>query len=1072
MSVASTNLAYVPILGFEHPADTEDALVSPVLDLSHLLDSSQRRVIDLADDESSAVLGAPGTGKTATLIELVADRVLNREWSPDEIVVLTSSRASATRLRTGIALRLGVGERRVATNGPLARTVNSFAFEVVGAAARAAGGEAPRLVTGGDQDVDIAGLLEGHILDGTGPAWPDELGPEVRRLRGFRTELRDLMMRATEFGITPERLAALGAQHDRPEWVAAAAFIVEYLQVVSVSRPSHLDAAEIAQFAVAAIQSDEPGERVGRLRAVVVDDLQEATESTLAILRALAARGIAIIAFGDPDIAANAFRGGEPDALGRLSLVLGLAALGPPLVLDTVYRHGTTVRSLVSAVTERIGAAAAGPQRRAAVAHAADEAVFDADRSDRAVLRSLTTTPGRQLAAIARELRERHLLRGVPWNEMAVIVRSGAQTAPIRRALALAEVPARTTVGGTALRDDRAARALLTVIDVGIGRSPLTPVLAIELLLSPFGGIDRLSLRRLRLALRAEEVAGGGNRASDELLVEALAAPGRFATIDHRIGRSADRLAQTLAELRTRYAEHDTIEELLWLAWDRSGLAHTWFDQALSAGITAAEANTNLDGVLALFTAAKRSVERRPDLDPELFLDAVLDADVPEDTLTPQANEQAVLITTPSGAVGLEFDTVVVAGLQDGAWPNRRLRGSLLGAGDLVRAATGLDSSTIDERKLVLDDELRIFALAVSRARSEVVLAAVSNDDESASVFFSLLSDETPSLDPALLPPLSLRGITGRARRELTAPDRRPDERAAAASALARLSAERVPGANPDDWHGLIEPSTTEPLFLDDERVPVSPSQLQKFEDSPLDWFLESVAGSEPSTSMGLGTILHWAMETATSPDVDDLWSAVESRWGELLFESPWMAAAQKRAARTLAGGIAEYLADFRRDGKTLVGAESRFTLPIERADVNGSIDRVERAPDGSVVIVDLKTGSPITQQPLIDDHPQLGVYQLAYAQGVLDEFLDELGDHHSGGAKLLFVKKGVRGKLYREGIQSALDDEQLEGFRDRIRQAAAGMALAEFVGLRDVTSWNGASSALTLHRVRAVSSD
>jgi superfamily I DNA/RNA helicase/RecB family exonuclease len=1051
MSAPSTNFAYVSILGFERVNPAVDRSIPPTLDLS------QQAVLDLADAQSAAVLGAPGTGKTTTIIELVADRVLRRGWSADEVVVLTPARATATRLRDALSLRLGV-----ATNGPLARTVTSFAFEVVGAAARAAGAEAPRLVTGGDQDVDIAGLLDGDILEGTGPTWPSELSPEVRQLRGFRTELRDLMMRATEYGIDPNRLRELGRRNDRPAWVAAADFIDEYLAVVSVSRPSHLDAAEIAQFAVAAIASSSPGERVERLRLVVVDDLQEATESTLAILRALAARGIAIVAFGDPDVAANAFRGGEPDALGRLGSILGIPAL-QSLVLATAHRQGASLRAFTSTVTERIGTAAAGSQRRATAGGVED---------DRPLAYAQTLTPGRQLAAIARQLRERHLKHGVPWDDMAVIVRSGAQTAEIRRALALAEVPARTTVGGTALRDDRAARALLTLVDVGIGRSPLTPVVAVELLLSPFGGIDRLALRRLRLALRAEELAGGGTRPSDDLLVDALSAPGRFATIDHRIGRNADRLARTLAELRERNEQHDTIEELLWLAWDRSGLATTWFDQALSAGITAAEANANLDGVLALFTAAKRSVERRPDLEPELFLDAVLDADVPEDTLTPQPNADTVLITTPSGTVGLEFDTVVVAGLQDGAWPNRRLRGSLLGAADLVRAATGLDSATIDERKLVLDDELRIFALAVSRARNRVVLAAVANDDESASVFLSLLPAQTVQLDTAQLPPLSLRGLTGRMRRELTIDGRRQSDRAAAASTLARLAAERVPGADPGEWHGLLDPSTTEPLFREDERVPVSPSQLQSFEDSPLDWFISSIAGSEPSVNMALGTILHWAMETAESPDVDALWAAVESRWGELLFESAWMSEAQKRAARSLAAGIAAYLADFRRDGKTLVGAESRFTLAIDRADVNGSIDRVERSPDGAVVIVDLKTGAANVRADFVAAHPQLGVYQLAYAQGVLDEFLDELGPHHSGGAKLLFVKTRSKTRLFEEGAQAPLDDEQLEGFRIRIRQAAAGMALAEYVGLRDVTSWNGASNPLTIHRVPAVSSD
>jgi superfamily I DNA/RNA helicase/RecB family exonuclease len=1049
MSAPSTNFAYVGILGFERAAAGAGPVAPPVLD------ASQRAVVALGDDASAAVLGAPGTGKTTTVVELVADRVLGRGWSPDEVVVLTPTRASATRLRDRLALRLGV-----ATNGPLARTVNSLAFEIVGGAFRAAGSDAPRLVTGGDQDVDIASLLEGDLEEGIGAAWPDELGPDVRRLRGFRTELRDFMMRATEFGVTPARLRELSARHGRAEWASVADFIDEYVAVVSASRPSHYDAAEFARFAISAIESDAPGERVQRLRLVIADDLQEATESTLAILRALHGRGIAIIAAGDPDVAANAFRGGEPDALGRLGAVLGDPGVRS-LVLDTVHRHGPALRGFTSAITERIGTAAAGSQRRA-VAVAPD--------SDRPLAEAVTLTPGRQLTAIARQLRERHLLHGVPWNEMAVIVRSGAQTAGIRRALALAEVPARTSVGATALRDDRAARALLTVVDVGIGRTALTPPLAVELLTSPFGGVDRLALRRLRLALRAEELAGEGNRPSDVLLVEALEAPGRFATIDHRIGRNADRLAKTLAELRVAAAS-STIEELFWLAWERSGLAPTWYEQALGSGITAAEANTNLDGVLALFTAAKRFVERRPDDDPRLFLDAVLDADVPEDTLTPQPLEESVLVTTPSGVVGLEFDTVVVAGLQDGAWPNRRLRGSLLGAQELVRAATGVDSAALDERKLVLDDELRIFALAVSRARSQVVVSAVANDDESASVFLGLLPSSTVHLDTTLLPPLSLRGLTGRLRRELTSPSRRSDPRAAA-SALARLALERVPGADPADWHGLIEASTDEPLYRDDERVPVSPSQLEHFEQSPLDWFLDSIAGSEASPAMGLGTILHWAMETATDPSIDRLWEAVESRFGELVFESDWLAEAQKRAARTLAAGIAEYLADFQRDGKDLVGAERRFTLEIGTADVNGSIDRVERSPDGAVVIVDLKTGAPITNQERVDEHPQLGIYQLAYAEGMLDEALEAFGEHHSGGAKLLFVKKGSRSKLYREGIQAPLDAEQLDGFRERIRQAAAGMALAEFIGLRDVSSWSGATTPHSLHRVPAVSSD
>lgn len=1020
------------------------------------LDDSQRAVVLLPDGASASVIGAPGTGKTTTLVELAADRVLNRGWSPNELVVLTTGRLAATRLRDRLALRLGRP-----TTGPLARTANSLAFEVVGHAAREAGRNPPRLVTGGEQDSDIAELLAGHLEDGTGPAWPEHLAPEVRRLRGFRTELRELMMRATEFGVSPQRMRELGSQHGRPEWTAAADFIAEYRQILERLRPDQLDSTELVQQAVGIVSNGDAGETVSRLKLVMVDDLQEATQSTLSLLRVLAARGVTIIGFGDPDIAANAFRGGEPDAPGRLAAHLGIPV--QTMTLSMVHRQGADLRALTSRVTERVGAAAAGTQRRAAAArdgHGAQVTVVHEQ------------SHAREWASVASLLRESHLIDNVAWNDMAVVVRSGAQVPAIARALALAEVPTRTAVGGRAMRDDLAARALLTVVDVGMGRSALTYDVAAQLLLGPFGGLDKLMVRRLRLALRAEELAGDGHRSADELMVEALAAPGRFATIDHRVGRKAEKLATTLAAVRERAEAGDTIEELLWLVWDRSGLARVWFDASLTAGIAAAEANRNLDGVLSLFSAAKRFVERTPGAPARNFLEAVLDAEVPEDTLSPQARGDAVLVTTPSGVVGLEFEVVVVGALQEGAWPNLRIRGSLLGPQQLVAAVIGL-SDDIDPRVQVRDDELRMFALAVSRARRQVILSAVAGDEDEPSVLFSLVPGGREPIDTAQLAPLSLRKLTGRLRRVAAEPGRSAAERSAAASALARLAEESVPGAHPDDWHGLIEPSTDQPLFADVDKVPVSPSKVEAFEESAVDWFIETVSGSEPSPAMGIGTIVHWAMETATDPSVDAVWSVIEARWSELLFEAPWVSEQQKRAARVLAAGVAEYLADFTRDGKTLVGAESRFTLEIDRAKVSGSIDRVERAPDGGVVIVDLKTGRPVTRADETARHPQLGAYQLAYAEGVLDEFLDELGEHRSGGAKLLFVREGVGGKAYREAIQPPLDPEQLEGFRRRIRQAAAGMAAAHFEGKLELDEWSTFRVAeKNLHRVPAVSSD
>jgi len=161
VSAAWDSLAPVTVKGFERRAE---APAVPTLDVA------QRAVVDLPDAASAVVVGAPGTGKTTTIVELVADRVFERGWSPGDLVVIGQSRATATALRDRLALRLAVP-----TEGPLARTITSLAFDVVAFSRRAAGLAPPRLLTGGDQDSDIAQLLAGHAEGGGGPRWPEPL---------------------------------------------------------------------------------------------------------------------------------------------------------------------------------------------------------------------------------------------------------------------------------------------------------------------------------------------------------------------------------------------------------------------------------------------------------------------------------------------------------------------------------------------------------------------------------------------------------------------------------------------------------------------------------------------------------------------------------------------------------------------------------------------------------------------------------------------------------------------------------------------------------------------------------
>jgi superfamily I DNA/RNA helicase/RecB family exonuclease len=1004
-------------------------------------------VATLRDGEHAAVFGAPGSGKTRLVVDLVADRVQRLGYGTDEVLVLCATRASATALRDEIAVRLGV-----TTRGPVARTANSVAFQLV----RAYTGQPVTLLTGAEHDQIVGELLEGGIDDGFGPEWPDPLTPEVRALRGFRSELRDLMMRAVEHGIDGRALSRLGRLAMRPEWLAAGDFLAEYAEVKEQLRPTQFDSAELGAFAGAVVRrstgdpaaSGALGTLAG-LRLLLVDDAQEATEATAALLGAFAARGVTVVALGDPDVASNGFRGGRPELLGSLASVLGGATVRR-IELDEIHRGRPEIREVVGSVTAHIGTALGGRHRQARLSASGDAEVALAEPDQLApVLGIEAPSHAAECQAVAGLLRERHLLGGVPWSSMAVVLRSGADVPAFERGLALADVPTAGDAARTALRDAPAAASLLAAASLVLGRESLTPAVAVELLTGPLGRLDGVGLRRLRLALRHEELAVGGNRTGDELLVEALGAPGGFETIDAAPARRAARLAKLLAAAGQVASSGGTIEEVLWSLWDGSALAAEWGAQARGTGVLAEEANRALDAAVALFAAATRFVEREPGAPATRFVDEVLASELPEDSLAPRRTAETVLVTTPPALIGREFDVVVVAGLQDGVWPNLRPRGTLLHAGLLPRVVQAARAgaplpgpeSVAEARASVRGDELRLFALAASRARRQLVLSCTANDDEQPSMLMAYATERVRTRRR----PLHLRGLVGALRREATA-TADPE----AASALALLAEQGVPGAHPDDWYGLSEPSTTAPL-VDLERdpeavVPVSPSQIDRAEESPLGWFIDHVAAPPSGLAASIGTLVHAVVEEAGARDdgdtsIETLWAAVEERWRELRFEAGWVAERERRGARRMAEGAADYLAAFADDGKVLLGAEGRFTLVVDRVRITGTIDRVEASPDGTTVIVDLKTGRTPPTAEQTAKHPQLAAYQLAARAGAVPDA------GRAGGAKLVYLAKPVRGVGYTERAQQPFDDDDDAAFRDRLAAIARTMAGSEFEG-------------------------
>ena len=455
--------------------------------------------------------------------------------------------------------------------------------------------------------------------------------------------------------------------------------------------------------------------------------------------------------------------------------------------------------------------------------------------------------------------------------------------------------PAVTGAGYEALSPDEAEeimrKSLNDVIAEENRSNPLNGAnSAITLLTSRLGGASSMDVRRLRQQLRSVELQTGGHRPSDDLLLGALLHPETLP--DEGVGRAVHRIAAVLSAGRKALARPDsTSTEVLWALWEASGLEKTWVAQTRGAGPEADAAHRNLDAMIGLFEAASRFDEQMRGAGAEQFLDFIDAQDLPMDTLAARGVRQdAVEILTPALAAGQSWRTVYVCGLQEGSWPNTTVRGSLLGTGDLVDicdarmrrpAPANPDAQAEGEPvpparirsypERVRDtrhDELRMFAVAATRASTRLVLTAVRNEDEAPGEFFDFVVPTDAENDSPEVPitrvrrPATLRSLVAELRRTLVedaltamsaedaelknaagspgleahvpdasapeAPDTAEDaqnpeaalnpEAAAfrfdvASRTLARLARVQAPGASPEQWWGLLPLSSTEPFF-------------------------------------------------------------------------------------------------------------------------------------------------------------------------------------------------------------------------------------------------------------------
>ncbi|MFD5467294.1 ATP-dependent helicase [Kitasatospora sp. NPDC127059] len=1031
------------------------------------LDAYQRAVVEHTGGPL-LVLAGPGTGKTTTLVEAVARRIQDGT-DPERILVLTFSRKAAVELRDRMSGRLGG-----TAAAPQATTFHSFCYALLRAHQDPEDYAEPlRLLSGPEQDVMVRELLAGGAEDaklGLGRiAWPLDLRACLTT-RGFADEVRAVLARSRELGLGEAELERFAQGVQRPDWAAAAHFLADYLDVLDLR--GVLDYAELVHRAVLLAERPEVGEELRRrYELVFVDEYQDTDPAQVRLLRQLAGGGRDLVAVGDPDQSIYAFRGADINGI---------------LDFPQAFRRadGTPAEVKVLRVSRRSGAVLLAASRELARRMPMGRLPADKLAQHRALLPSREggrvevytyPTPGAELDSIADLLRRAHLEDGVPWGEMAVLVRAGARSIPgVRRALGAAGVPLEIDGDDLPLREEPAVAQLLLALRVCAEQAardkqalldtpgpdtpgpdtpdPLTTDLAHTLLTGPLGGLDGSDLRRLGRALREEERAAlradgrpaAAPRPAGELIREALAEPERLIALDPATARRARDLGTLLRKVRELLAGGCTAEDALWELWDGS---RRWRERleraALRGGAAGRNADRDLDALCALFETAARAEEQVTGHRSALDLLAELEAqDIAADTLTVRTvRPEAVRLMTAHRSKGLEWRVVVVAGVQDGLWPDLRRRGSLLEADRIGRDGLAEPLSPA----ALLGEERRLFYVAATRAKERLIVTAVkapADDGDEPSRFLRELYRE--DVDPRTgkvvrrTPPVTVEDVTHRPRRPLSVaalvaelravtvdPARSPELRRAAAERLAVLAAASdedglplVPAAHPDRWWGLDDATTApEPLRSADAPVRLSGSGLEQLENCSLQWFLdkEVKARGAGSAAQGFGNVVHALADEVgsgrTPADLAVLMARLDTVWDALAFDAPWKSHQEKTEARAALERFLNWHVLER--GRDLVATEHGFDVTLDVGGVSvrirGSMDRVEKDRAGRAYVVDFKTGKQIPTDKSMPEHKQLAVYQLAVRAGALNE-LPGFTEHPpaTGGAELVHLREAA----------------------------------------------------------------
>lgn len=759
-------------------------------------------------------------------------------------------------------------------------------------------------------------------------------------------------------------------------------------------------------------------------------------------------RSTQIVVLGNPDEAVETFRGGDPLMLASAARDFDAVAL----TLPQVHRGSRQIAALIELAVQQVQVAGCISQRRPSYQHLV--------QNNQSVCFKVAPDDTVQVGAVAAHMRSLHLEQGLAWGQMAVIVRQSSSVELIRQELRRGGVPLAPDTPALLLRSEPAAKALLDCARAALEQLLGVPVVQEEaaraLLLSPLVGFSAIELRRLRRIL---------GESPDHLSIRVLSDTELFDQLEAAPTLAAKaKVAQAINEALAK-ERSEGLEALVWGAWQASGKAQYWRQLALDLeadSLLRQRADHDLDVVISLFKRLEVWSERNPSAPGQQFLDELEAQQVASDSVAALgARPQGVSVLTVAACAGRQWEFVAVLGIDDGVWPNLRLRDSLTQTGlltdivsqriadtvNLSSLTASLDPQALAQaRAQICSDEMRLLVAAMSRATSQLWLGAVNGGEQGPSSFFNYLSRQSGIPVEPIQPggAYTLRGLVATLRRQLMLDLKRNDGAGAPqiAALLAALAQRGVPGADPRSWLGIAGASqflTELPAQLEDQdqlgtqaaahavvalkklqaqRVNqarqrgarLSPSDVENIETCPLRWYLQRHGGSPASSSaQQIGALIHWLAQQGQEHGLsrEQLLDLFYRERSSLQLPGGWYGRQENQRVEKMVENLALYLANSPANMQVEVECPVRAQVELEvdgaplKIKISGRADRLEHTSQG-IDVIDFKTGASVDSAGA-QTNAQLATYRVA---------LQARGENVHGGALIMLGKENKRAQV------------------------------------------------------------